>query len=164
MQSGKFMFLQKDIKLTRPRTVIEVDRDLAGDLGIDMRHLGRPGVDAEPGLRQLVQPGGPQLSGHPAGAQRRRNDLDAIRDYQVKTAGGELVPLGTLVDIRHEVVPSKRTQFQQLNAVTLSGVMMVSLGEALEYLETTAAEIARATCASTSRASRASSVEGARWR
>jgi len=41
------------------------------------------------------------------------------------------------------VVPSARTQFQQLNAITLSGVMTpgVALGDALTYLETTAAEI-----------------------
>jgi multidrug efflux pump len=40
-------------------------------------------------------------------------------------------------------VPSKRSQFQQLNAITLSGVMTpgVALGDALAYLETTAAEI-----------------------
>ncbi|MGD8206867.1 MAG: efflux RND transporter permease subunit, partial [Thiohalocapsa sp.] len=37
MASGKFMFLQKDIKYTRPRTTIDIDRDLAGDLGISMQ-------------------------------------------------------------------------------------------------------------------------------
>jgi len=143
MQSGKFMFLQKDIKLTRPRTVIEVDRDMAGDLGIDMRTLGQSMASM---LNQdyvnWFSLEGRSYQVIPQVRNASRNDLDAIRDFQVHTAGGELVPLGTLVDIRQEVVPSKRVQFQQLNAVTLSGVMMVSLGEALEYLETTAKEIA----------------------
>jgi multidrug efflux pump len=83
MQSGKFMFLQKDIKLTRPRTVIEVDRDLAGDLGISMRSSAVAGDHAEPGLRQLVQPGGRSYQVIPQVRQRRRNDMDAIRDYQI---------------------------------------------------------------------------------
>ncbi len=143
MQSGKFMFLQKDIKLTRPRTVIEVDRDMAGDLGIDMRTLGQSMASM---LNQdyvnWFSLEGRSYQVIPQVRNASRNDLDAIRDYQVQTATGELVPLGTLVDIRQEVVPSKRVQFQQLNAVTLTGVMMVSLGEALDYLETTAREIA----------------------
>jgi multidrug efflux pump len=143
MQSGKFMFLQKDIKLTRPRTVIEVDRDMAGDLGIDMRTLGQSMASM---LNQdyvnWFSLEGRSYQVIPQVRNASRNDMDAIRDYQVHTAAGDLVPLGTLVDIRQEVVPSKRVQFQQLNAVTLSGVMVVSLGEALEYLETTAKEIA----------------------
>jgi multidrug efflux pump len=45
--------------------------------------------------------------------------------------------LSTLVKIRNEVEPSKRTQFQQLNSITVSGVQApgVPLGEALAYLE-----------------------------
>jgi multidrug efflux pump len=47
------------------------------------------------------------------------------------------------VKVRHEVEPSKRTQFQQLNSVSLSGVMMpgVPLGDALAYLEQQAKQI-----------------------
>jgi multidrug efflux pump len=143
MQSGKFMFLSKDIKLTRPRTVIEVDRDLAGDLGISMQQLGRSLASM---LNQdyvnWFSLGGRSYQVIPQVPNLARNDLDAIQDYQIATASGALVPLATLVNIRQEVVPSKRVQFQQLNAVTLSGVMLTSLGEALEYLETTAREVA----------------------
>jgi multidrug efflux pump len=46
-----------------------------------------------------------------------------VEDYQIRTGSGELVPLSTLVTISEDVVPSKRTQFQQLNSITLSGVM-----------------------------------------
>jgi multidrug efflux pump len=48
-----------------------------------------------------------------------------------------LVLLSALVDFQQVVEPSKRTQFQQLNSVTLSGVMTpgVPLGDALAYLE-----------------------------
>ncbi|WP_058554188.1 efflux RND transporter permease subunit [Thiohalocapsa sp. ML1] len=143
MESGKFMFLQKDIKLARPRTVIEVDRDLAGDLGISMRQLGQSlAAMLNQDYVNWFSLGGRSYQVIPQVTNAARNDLDAIQDYQIATASGELVPLATLVSVRHEVVPSKRVQFQQLNAVTLSGVMLTSLGEALEYLETTAREVA----------------------
>jgi multidrug efflux pump len=138
MQSGKFMFLQKDVKMERPRTVLEIDRERAGDLGIDMQTLGR-------GLAAMLNEDyvnwfsleGRSYKVIPQVDRRSRNDLAKLEDYQIRNAAGELVPLGALVKIRQEVEPSKRTQFQQLNAITLSGVMMpgTTLGDALAYLE-----------------------------
>jgi multidrug efflux pump len=142
MQSGKFMFLKKDVELTRPRTVIEVDRDMAGDLGISMEQLGRSlAAMLNQDYVNWFSLAGRSYQVIPQVTNTARNDLNRIEDYQVATASGELVPLSTLVNVREEVVPSKRVQFQQLNAITLSGVMMTSLGEALDYLETTAREI-----------------------
>mgnify|MGYP000084274323 CR=1 FL=1 len=52
-------------------------------------------------------------------------------------ASGELVPLSNLVSFERDVEPSKRTQFQQLNSLTVEGIMTpgVSLGDALAYLD-----------------------------
>jgi multidrug efflux pump len=142
MQSGKFMFLKKDVELTRPRTVIEVDRDMAGDLGISMEQLGRSlAAMLNQDYVNWFSLAGRSYQVIPQVTNAERNDLRAIEDYQIATASGELVPLATLVTVREEVVPSKRIQFQQLNAITLSGVMMTSLGEALDYLESTAREV-----------------------
>jgi multidrug efflux pump len=75
--------------------------------------------------------------------QRFRNDAAELGNYYVRNRAGELVPLSTLVKVRHDVEPSKRTQFQQLNSIGLSGVMMpgVPLGDALAYLEEQANKI-----------------------
>ena len=53
------------------------------------------------------------------------------------------MPLSTVVSFDSSVEPSKRTQFQQLNSLTLEGVAApgVSLGEAIDYLENQAAQI-----------------------
>ncbi len=40
MQSGKFAFLKKSVEFNRPKTVLVIDRDRAGDLGISMRDIG----------------------------------------------------------------------------------------------------------------------------
>ena len=54
---------------------------------------------------------------------------------------GELIPLGSFVSLAHEIEPTQRAQFQQLNSVTISGLMApgVSLGDAMAFLEQTAA-------------------------
>ncbi|NEV60712.1 efflux RND transporter permease subunit [Thiorhodococcus minor] len=138
MQSGQFMFLQQDVKFERPRTLIEVDRDLAGDLGISMQDLGKS-------LSSLLNDNyvnwfsleGRSYKVIPQVAQKFRNDTGEIGDFYLRSASGELVPLAALVDFSQQVEPSKRMQFQQLNAITLSGVMVpgVTLGDALRYLE-----------------------------
>ncbi len=138
MASGKFMFLQKDVKLERPRTVLEVDRDLAGDMGISMADLGASlaGMLNEDYVNWFSLEGR-SYKVIPQVERRFRNDVGELGDYHVRNRAGELVPLSALVTIRHEVEPSKRTQFQQLNSITLSGVPMpgVTLGDALGYLE-----------------------------
>jgi multidrug efflux pump len=144
MQSGQFMFLQKDVKFERPRTIVEVDRDLAGDLGIDMRQLGQSlAVMLNEDYVNWFSLEGRSYKVIPQVDRAARNSIDRIEDYYVRNEAGERVPVSTLVDIRQTVEPSQRTQFQQLNAITLSGVPTpgVTLGDALAYLEETAAEI-----------------------
>ncbi|EIC21050.1 efflux RND transporter permease subunit [Thiorhodovibrio frisius] len=144
MASGKFMFLQKDVEYARPRTVIEVDRDLAGDLGISMQALGRSlAVMLNQDYVNWFSLEGRSYKVIPQVEQSTRATTELIENYHIPTASGELIPLSTLVSLRNEVVPSKRTQFQQLNSIALSGVMMpgVSLGDALSYLEQQATDI-----------------------
>jgi multidrug efflux pump len=144
MGSGKFMFLDKDVKLERPRTILEVDRDLAGDLGISMAELGQSlaGMLNEDYVNWFSLEGR-SYKVIPQVEPGFRNDAGELGDYYVRNGAGELVPLSALVQVRKEVEPSKRTQFQQLNSVTLSGVMTpgVPLGDALAYLEEQAAVI-----------------------
>ncbi len=138
MGSGKFMFLQRDVKFERPRTVLDVDRDLAGDLGVSMQDLGSSlSAMLNEDYVNWFSLEGRSYKVIPQVDNGLRNDAGEIGDYQVRTASGELVPVSALVDIRKEVEPSKRTQFQQLNSITLSGVMTpgVPLGDALGYLE-----------------------------
>ncbi len=144
MQSGRFGFLQKSIRYTRPKTVIVVDRDRAGDLGISMRQIGRNlatmlgGNDVN---RFSLE--GRSYKVIPQVARRFRLDHQMLNDYYIRTAGGELVPLATVVRFEEAVEPSERTQFQQLNALTVQGVMGqgVSQGEALRILHDLAREI-----------------------
>jgi multidrug efflux pump len=72
-----------------------------------------------------------------------RLDADMLKDYYVRSASDQLVPVSSFVSLSRNVEPSDRTQFQQLNAVTLEGVMApgVGLGDALAYLEQEAQQV-----------------------
>jgi multidrug efflux pump len=144
MQSGRFMFLQKDIELARPKATLVIDRDRAADLGISMQDIGR-------NLATLL--GGNyvnrfSLEGRsykviPQVDQQFRLDAGQLESYYLRTASGEQVPLGSLVHVETTVEPSKRTQFQQLNSLTVQGLMTpgVTLGDAMAYLEEQAREL-----------------------
>ena len=126
------------MKIERPRTVLEIDRDLAGDLGVSMADLGASlaGMLNEDYVNWFSLEGR-SYKVIPQVEQRFRNDPSELGDYHVRNRDGDLVPLDALVRVSNTVEPSKRTQFQQLNSVTLSGMMTpgVPLGDALAYLE-----------------------------
>jgi multidrug efflux pump len=143
MASGKFMFLQKSIEFSRPKAILAIDRDRAADLGISMAEIGR-------NLATLL--GGNDvnrfsLDGRsykviPQAEQLFRLNPEMLGELYLRSASGDQVPLSSLVRLEYAVEPSKRTQFQQLNAVTLQGLMApgVSEGDAMATMERLAAE------------------------
>jgi len=138
MQSGRFMFLQKTVEFTRPKTDILVDRDRAADLGIRMEDIGRDlGTMLGGSYVNWFSLEGRSYKVIPQVARSFRLDDRMLDGYYVRAASGDLIPLSTLVHFADRVEPSQRTQFQQLNALTLQGVMApgVSQGDALDYLQ-----------------------------
>ena len=143
MASGKFMFLQKSIRFSRPQIKVNIDRDLAADLGISMEEIGRNLAAALGGNyvnRFSLQ--GRSYKVIPQVAREFRGNYHMLDDYYLHARSGELVPLSTLVTFQKEVEPSSRTQFQQLNSITLNGVMApgVTLGNALNFLQSRAGQ------------------------
>jgi multidrug efflux pump len=73
----------------------------------------------------------------------RLNPSDVL-NYYVRTASGTLVPASTFAHIEQRVVPESINRFQQLNAVTIEGVIApsVTLSQALEFLRSTTLQAA----------------------
>ena len=144
MGSGNFMFLEKSIDIDRPTISVEIDRDRAGDLGINMASIGH-------NLSTLLGGGyvnrfsmeGRSYKVIPLVSRDYRLDANMLKDYYVRTSNNNLVPLSTVVTLKQTVEPSDRTQYQQLNSLTLQGVTSpaVALGDALEYLSATAKQM-----------------------
>ena len=138
MASGKFAFLKKSVEFTRPKTTVVIDRDRAGDLGISMDDIGRNLAtllgDNDVNRFSLE---GRSYKVIPQVARQFRLDQSMLDNYYLRSDSGELVPLSSIVSFTTSVVPSKRTQFQQLNAITVEGIMAngVTLGDAVSYLQ-----------------------------
>lgn len=138
MQSGYFGFLQKSIQFSSPRTTLVIDRDRAGDLGISMSDIARS-------LSTLLGEGyvnrfnleGRSYKVIPQVERFARLDRDMLKEYYLPTASGEQVPLAALVRFSNTVEPDSRSQFQQLNAITVQGTLAhgTTLGDALAFLE-----------------------------
>jgi multidrug efflux pump len=143
MGSGRFMFLMKDVEYTRPKTTLVVDRDRAADLGIRMEDIGRTlGTMLGGGYVNWFSLEGRSYKVIPQVARSFRLTPAMLENYYIRTGGGDMVPLGALVHLKDSVEPSQRTQFQQLNSLTVMGVPApgVSLGDALDVLQTRARE------------------------
>src|SRR5690606_1891110 len=71
-----------------------------------------------------------------------RTDSSWLNQYHVRTAGGDQVPLGTIIDTSLSAKPSFLNQFQQQNSTTLALALApnVSMGEGLDFLERKAQE------------------------
>ncbi len=144
MHSGRFMFLRKSVNFDRPSTRIIVNRDLAGDLGVSMQDIGRElAAMLGGGYVNRFNLEGRSYKVIPQVARKFRLDHSMLNNYYVRSGSGGLIPLSTLVSFSDSVEPSSRPQFQQLNAVTLEGVMMpgTSMGDALDFLKMQAREI-----------------------
>ena len=137
MASGNFMFLEKSIDIDRPTISVEIDRDRAGDLGISMASIGRNlGTLLGGGYVNRFSMDGRSYKVIPLVSRDYRRDAEMLKDYYVRSAAGNLVPLSTIVTLKPSVEPTDRTQYQQLNSLTIQGVTAptVALGDALEYL------------------------------
>jgi multidrug efflux pump len=137
-QSGLFNYLTTDLRYDNPQVTLDVNRNVAANLGMSMSDIGQD-------LSSLLSEnyvGRFDMSGHsyeiiPQVPDALRADTAALGNYYVRAASGTLVPLTTVVNIKRSVEPEFLPQFQQLNSVTIQGTMTpgTTLGQALDYLK-----------------------------
>lgn len=144
MQSGMFMFLDSDLRIDKPQATVVIDRDAAAQLGLQMRDIGSSlSALLGGGYVNYFSLAGRSYKVMPQAGQRFRLNADQLEDYYLHTPQGVPVPLSTVAKIETEVVPRSLNRFQQLNAATISGIMMpdVALGDALDTLNGIAARV-----------------------
>jgi len=143
MASGKFAFPPLiDTKIDQPQSELVIDRDRVADLGLNLQQVG---ADISTMLGgNFVNRFDIAGRSYKVIPQIQRNDRlnpDQLRDIYVTGPDGQMVPLSSVATIRDSTVPRSMNRFQQLNAVTISGVAMLPLDEALRFLEEEAAKI-----------------------
>jgi multidrug efflux pump len=140
-QSGKFMFVDVDLKYDQPQTRVVFDRDKVRSLGVDMSEVGQDLSRMLGGNfvnRFSVQ--GRSYKVIPQIKRSERLTPEQLESIYVSGGNGQLVPLSTFATLETTTQPRELKRFQQLNAVRLQGVVPpgVSLDDALTFLETEA--------------------------
>ena len=139
--SGKFAFLDVDLAFDKPEVVVDIDREKAAQMGVSMEDLGLTLATllGESEINRFTIEG----RSYKVIAQVERAYRDNpswLSNYYVKNERGEMLPLSTLITVSDRARPTQLTQFQQLNAATIQGFPIVSMGEAIETLRNIAAE------------------------
>ncbi|MFP4277652.1 MAG: efflux RND transporter permease subunit [Wenzhouxiangella sp.] len=144
MQSGRFIFVDSDLNIDRPQREIRVDRDQAALMGVDMAQVsGDLATLLSGGFVGRFAMDNRSYRVIPQVQRAERLTPEQVGDFHTRNRAGELVRMAGLIDLEPSVQPQQLKRFQQLNAVTITGVPRpgVSLGEALGVLEEAAGEI-----------------------
>jgi multidrug efflux pump len=140
--SGKFLYVDTDLKIDRPLARVAIDRERVADLGLDLAGVGRE-------LGTLL--GGAYVNRFnyfdrsykviPQLDESDRSTLGPLLDLKIKTPSGGLVPVSAFVRIEPTTEARTLNRFQQRNAVRVfAGVQPgITKEEGLEVLEKAAA-------------------------
>jgi multidrug efflux pump len=143
-QSGKFLYVDSDLKIDLPEARVVLDREQIADLGLDLASVGQE-------LGTLL--GGAYVNRFnffdrsykviPQIGEEDRATLEPLLDLKIKTPSGELVPVSTFTRIETTTAPRTLNRFQQVNAVRIIGAVNpgVTKEEALSVIEDAARKI-----------------------
>ena len=137
-QSGKFLYVDSDLKMDLPQARVVLDRERIADLGLDLAGVGRE-------LGTLL--GGAYVNRFnyfdrsykviPQIGDEDRASLAPLLDLKIKTPSGELVPVSSFTRIETSTAPRALNRFQQRNSVRIYGGVQpgVTKAEGLQVLE-----------------------------
>ncbi|AND70606.1 acriflavine resistance protein B [Dyella thiooxydans] len=141
--SGKFYFIDSDLKVDKPQATVSFDRDMITSLGLTQKDVGASlGAALGGGYVNYFSISGRSYRVIPQVLQVDRLNPHQVLNYYLNTPGGKVIQASTVAKIKHEVVPRSLNHFQQLNSATISGVSGMSQGEALQYLAGLVKEVA----------------------
>ncbi|HEY5757698.1 MAG TPA: efflux RND transporter permease subunit [Steroidobacter sp.] len=136
--SGKFLYVDTDLKIDLPQARVILDRERLADLGLDLAGVGRE-------LGTLL--GGAYVNRFnyfdrsykviPQIGDKDRATLDPLLDLKIKTPSGALVPVSTFMHIESETGPRTLNRFAQRNSARIFGGVQpgVTKEEGLRVLE-----------------------------
>jgi multidrug efflux pump len=141
--SGKFVFLDSDLKLDQPQASVVIDRDKAAALGLNMSQIGAAlGEALGGGYVNYFDLDGRSYKVIPQVNRQARLNVADLNNYYIANINGVNVPLSSVAHIKMTVIPESINHFQQQNSATIEGVIApgVAQADALKTLQTLAAK------------------------
>lgn len=144
LASGVFVFADTNLKLDQPEVEIVLDRDQVAAMGLNLAQIGADLATYLSGAyvnRFSVE--GRSYKVIPQVERAARLTPDDLLQLYVSGPPGQLVRLETFARLEPQTEPRAIHRFQQLNAVTIQGVVRpdLTLDRALRVLEQEAARI-----------------------
>ena len=133
-----------DLRLNKPELRIEVERDKAADLGVSVEVVAKA-------IETLL--GGRNVTRYKRDAEQYdvivqteasgRNTPEDIDRIYVRGRNDAVIPLSALVKVRESVSPRELNHFGQRRSVSITASLLAdySLGEALKFMDQTAAKV-----------------------
>jgi multidrug efflux pump len=141
--SGKFYFVDADLKVDKPQATVVVDRDKIATLGMTQQEVGSALSSAlSGGYVNYFSIAGRSYKVIPQVLQTDRLNPSEILNFNIRTPSGSMIPASTVAHIDYSVVPESINRFQQLNSATISGVSGSSQGDILQFMRDTVKEVA----------------------
>ncbi len=143
-QSGKFLYVDTDLKIDRPEARVRIDRDRVADLGMDLAGVGRElGALLGGGYVNRFNWYDRSYKVIPQIDRADRATVGPLLDLKIKTPAGDLVPVSSFVTIESIASPRTLNRFQQRNAVKIFGGVLpgVTKEEGLQVFEQAAAAV-----------------------
>ncbi len=133
-----FLTPDVDLRLNKPELKIDVDRDKASDLGVNVDVVARA-IETMLGGRQVTRykREGDQYDVIVQTQSVGRDTPDDVERIFVRGRNDTMIPLASLVKVREAVAPRELNHFSQRRAVAITANLApnYSLGEALDFLD-----------------------------
>lgn len=143
MQSGMFAFPPMiDVKMDQPQSELKIDREKVADLGLSLQQVSRDmGILINDGFVNRFNLDGRSYKVIPQVERASRLTPEQLQDIYISDNKGELILLSSVASIVNSTEPRSLNRMQQLNSVSISGVAIRPLDEALAFLEAEAKAI-----------------------
>jgi multidrug efflux pump len=136
--------LDIDLQLNKPEIFLEVDRARAADLGVSVEAVART-VETMLGGRVVTRykRDAEQYDVILQTTGQARAKPDAIQDIFVRGRTDTMIPLASVVNLRETVSPRELNHFNQRRSVSITASLApdLALGEALAFMDQTAARV-----------------------
>jgi multidrug efflux pump len=142
--SGRFMFIDTDLRIDLPEAHFILDRERIADLGMDLASVSRQmGIMLSANYVNRFDLNGKAYQVIPMIDGAGRATPEAILDLQLRTPEGDLIPVSMIGSLQYSVAPRSLGKFQQKRAFRLYGGVLpgTTKEQGLAELEAIAAKI-----------------------
>ena len=143
-QSGRFMFVDTDLKIDLPQAQFILDRERIADLGMNLASVNRQlGVLLSGNYVNRFDLNGKAYRVIPMVEGGSRQDPAALLDLQLRSPQGDLISVSAIASLQWSTAPRLLGKFQQKNAFRIYGGVLpgTTKEQGLAALEAAAADL-----------------------